>query len=294
MHKLKIQFLSRKDINENAWNHVVRHSPFNRVYATTWFLDAMSDCAWTGIVIGDYDAVFPLLIKKKLFLQYITTPPLCQQLGLFTSNEKNKEIYINAIKKSLQSYLKTELTLHTGSNFKSHCTPKTNHVLHLDEPYEILKKGYNRNTTRNINNAQKAALNIEQSTDVTAFLDFALLHEPSGSISQIYTQLNQLIHHTLLQKNGQIIAMRHEGKAEAMAYFIDDNERIFFLVCASSDKGKEMKLMYVLIDYLIQKYAGTNKIFDFTGSNMPQIARRNLSFGATSEEYYFLKMKFFG
>ncbi len=293
MHKVKIQYLSRKDINENAWNHVVRHSPFNRVYAYTWFLDAMSDWAWTGIVIGNYDAIFPVLIKKKLLLSYITTPPLCQQLGLFMMDEDNTVLYLDTIQKSFKLYLKTEVTLHIGSSLQSHCTIRTNHILPLDAPYEILKKGYNRNTTRNLNTANQVETKIKHIHEVKAFLDFAMDHEPSGSIKHIYTQLHHLISHTLIHRNGYILAVYHAGQPEAMAYYIEDQERIYFLICASTEKGKELKLMYVLIDHLIKTYADTSKIFDFTGSNMPSIARRNLGFGAIAEAYYFLKMKIF-
>jgi hypothetical protein len=293
MHKVKIQYINRIDINENAWNHVVRHSPFNRVYAYTWFLDHMSDQAWSGIVIGDYEAVFPLLIKTKLLLKYITTPPLCQQLGLFMLNDKNSAFYLAEIQKSLKSYLKTELTLHHGSGFANHCVSKTNHILPLNRPYEILKQGYNRNTIRNINAAKKTNVNIVSTIEVHAFLDFVLVHEPSGSVKSIYTQLHHLVSHTLLHGNGHIIEVHQNGKPEAVAYYIEDPERIYFLVCASTDKGKEMKLMYLLIDHLIKTYADTNKVLDFTGSNIPSIARRNLGFGATAEAYYFLKMKIF-
>jgi hypothetical protein len=293
MHKLKIQYLSREDINENAWNHVVRHSPFNRIYAYTWFLDAMSNWAWTGIVIGDYEAVFPVLIKKKLLLPYITTPPLCQQLGLFMMDQQNTALYLDAIQKTLKSYLKTEITLHTGSSFTNHCTIRTNHVLPLDAPYEILQKGYNRNTIRNLNTAKKVDTKTIKFHEVKTFLDFAQDHEPSGSIKHIYTQLHHLISNTLLHENGHILAVYHAGQPVAMAYYIEDQERIYFLVCASTEKGKELKTMYLLIDHLIKTYANTSKIFDFTGSNMPSIARRNLGFGATSETYYFLKMKIF-
>lgn len=293
MHKLKIQYLRREDINENAWNHVVRHSPFNRVYAYSWFLDAMSDCAWTGIVIGDYEAVFPVLIKKKLFIPYVTTPPLCQQLGIYMMDQHNTALYLGDILKSLKSYLKTEVTVHTGSGFPNHCTIRTNHILSLNAPYEILQKGYNRNTIRNLHTAKKADTTIMQLFEVKSFLDFTQEHEPSGSIKHIYTQLHQLISHTLLHRNGHIVAVYHEGRPEAMAYYIEDQERIYFLVCASTEKGKTLKMMYLLIDHLIKTYADTSKIFDFTGSNMPSIARRNLGFGATVEAYYFLKMKIF-
>jgi hypothetical protein len=293
MHKLKLQFVSRKDINENAWNHVVRHSRFSRIYAYTWFLDAMTDKSWTGLVIGEYEAVFPILIKKKLFIPYITTPHLCQQLGLFTVDESNTDSYLKPIQTSLKSYLKTELTLNPGSIFPTLCTTKTNHILPLNESYESLKKDFNRNTIRNITAALKSEAKLIYTQETDIFLDFVYTHEPSRSLNQIYHPLQNLINYTFEVGNGNIIVAFVEESLAAAAFVIEDEERIYFLVCASSEKGKDLKLMYLIIDFLIQKYANTQKIFDFTGSNISSIARRNLGFGAIAEEYYFLKMKVF-
>ena len=63
----KIKFLYNKEINRIQWDDCVLNSVNSKVYALSWYLDIVSD-EWNGLVYGDYELVFPIVIKKKYFL----------------------------------------------------------------------------------------------------------------------------------------------------------------------------------------------------------------------------------
>jgi hypothetical protein len=75
------------------------------------------------------------------------------------------------------------------------------------------------------------------------------------------------------------------GKLMAAGLFIVTLGRCLFLVCASTPEGKENQSMYLLVDHMIGKNAGSGIVFDFSGSNIPGIAYFNAGFGSYTTQY---------
>ncbi len=285
---MTIKLLRRQEIDDDKWNICIDRAEFPSIFAKCWYLDIFTSQHWQGLVCGDYEAVMPLFVKKKWFISYITQPFLCQQGGVFSLNHKSlhtNKLYNEAVKKIYSLNILTRV-LWTGH---SKAIERVNHILDIDSDYETIRSGYNRNTIRNIQYAEKSGiiLDFEHNPDLVA--SFLVAYDQSGYMEQYSKAIRDLIGISLIKQNGFVLKATLGNQINSIAYFIEDNQRLYFLLCASDPIGKASKSMYLLIDNAIKSYAGKKKVFDFTGSLLENIARRNIGFGAKIETYYQLK-----
>ena len=75
----------------------------------------------------------------------------------------------------------------------------------------------------------------------------------------------------------------------AAVYLIKFKNRVTLLVSSSNNEGKEKSAMFLIIDHILQKYAGNHFIFDFEGGNVSGLAQFFSGFGAKSVNYFTLK-----
>lgn len=291
MPAIDIKHLNRDEIDHERWNETIRKSVNTRIYGFTWYLDAITMKSWSGLVIGEYDAVFPLLTKKKLFIPYVTNPYLCQQLGLFSTKPIDEKVHLEYIIKYLRTrFLKSDILVSNDISSNRFALKKTNHILKLNKNYSDLFDQFNRNTQRNIKKGVEKRLELSESYDIQLFVNFLIDNDKSGVLGSIKNNIICLIKSTFEKGNGKILIVKNNDDLQAASYCIEDESRIYFLLCASSPIGTENKAMYLIIDSLIKKYSGSNKVFDFTGSNIKNIARRNEGFGAETEYYFHIKL----
>ncbi|MEM6380888.1 MAG: hypothetical protein AAF705_22135, partial [Bacteroidota bacterium] len=64
---MEVRYLKNQEIDRSRWDNAVRQSPSGLPYAYSWYLDALIDDSWDGLVSGDYDLVMPLPWNRKLF-----------------------------------------------------------------------------------------------------------------------------------------------------------------------------------------------------------------------------------
>ena len=291
MLKCRLKHLKREDIDVKKWDDIIKNAVQSRIYAFSWYLDAMTDGKWSALVIDDYVSVFPILVKNIFFIPYITHPFLCQQLGLFSKHHAIFEEHSKIISKYLTTrFLKTDTTINSTYVSGKNGSCRSNHILHLDLKYAEIYKKYNRNTRRNINKANEANLILNESYDVPAFVELIKLHDESGVAGLIEKNISNLISTSFTKGSGTIIVAKDDEGVHSGAFYIIDDQRVHFLLCASDSIGKEKTAIFLIIDEIIRRYAGYKYIFDFTGSNIENISRRNEGFGAETEKYYHLKL----
>lgn len=285
---MDVRSLERGEIDDEKWDHCIATSAHSNVYGLTWYLDAVTERKWQALVSGDYEIVLPFLKKSKYFIPYITQPFLCQRLGLF---HREKEISAHVIDvfydKMTAKVFKYDVL--TSGNFplKQKHDIKENHIIDLNLSYENLANNYNRNTNRNLAFAKKVeSQDVTYHADTTRQIEFLKDNDPTLLINKNHTKVESLIKSAISLKNGFLISVMENNEIRSAAFFLTFGNRIYFLLCASDPRGKDIKSMYLLIDHVIKSYAEEYKIFDFTGSNIKNIAQRNLGFGASVERYY--------
>jgi hypothetical protein len=76
----------------------------------------------------------------------------------------------------------------------------------------------------------------------------------------------------------------------AAGFFGKDEKRIYYLMGAPSKTGREMKAIHVLVDTVIREYAGSRLIFDFEGSDIPNVYNFYRKFSPFTKYYPHLKI----
>jgi hypothetical protein len=290
LHHGKPLMLRRDQINDILWDNCIKSAINRRIYAYTWYLDAVTDGHWCALVDSeDYQMIFPFYPKRKWGLPYVFSPTQCQQLGVFTQGEINvdqEKMFYDTLRRK---YPIINITgFHDlGKNFNV----STNHVLLLAPGYESISASYNRRTKRNLKSTHQQSYSIESSSDIVEVMDFLRLHHPYTFSKVEERRISALLNHANDINILDIQWLLQGGIKKSLGVGLKDGHRYYYLLQATETNGRKANLGFALIDYLIKSACSEYKIFDFTGSNMPDIAARNLGFGAVEEKYYRFKSK---
>jgi len=80
----------------------------------------------------------------------------------------------------------------------------------------------------------------------------------------------------------------------SVALILHDKQRLYYLVGASDEMGREYQGMPRILDYVINKYAGQGYTLDFEGSEIPGVAKFFQKFGAKNSPYPCFTRRGFG
>ena len=289
-----IKLLHRKEVDTEKWDKVVRLCEGANVYGMSWYLDAVTDANWHGVVINDYEYIMPVYIKKKFFLPYITQPFLCQRCGPYIHPDSKKyaiEELLEAmpgfvLKAAFNLYYPGELNL---LNYT--IIPKTNQYLSLDKDFAEILSGYNRSTRRNLAKSEEYPIEISESEDHQTVFEFLTENDDTGILKRHQISVKKLIEKA--SGNTDIICQsaRMEGKLIGAGFYVLFEGRIYWLMSAVNGQGRASRVMFSMVNRIIEKYSGQDWVFDFCGSSIPNVAQRNSGFGASEEKYYHLVRK---
>lgn len=290
-----IRHLQRKEIDDNKWNACVQQAVNTFPYAYTWYLDFVTD-NWGGLVSGDYEAVFPLVRRSRFFIHYLYQPMFTQQLGVFSKQELSLtelNAFLDAIP---ERYQFIEINVNYKNPVKHPAftvMPRTNIFLELNQPYEKLFAGYNDNSKRNVQKAQKNNLRISENLTATEVIEFYKTNTgikiPELGEYQ-YEHLEELIAELMQRGMGKLIGVHDENEnLFAAGFFIITENKIINLMPSTGEDGKNNGAGFLMIDHLIRGYANSGKTLDFEGSMIPGIARFYKSFGAQEQIYWGLR-----
>ena len=288
----RIDRLSREEIEDKLWNGCVHFSKYGLPYGYTWYLDNICE-EWEGLVLGEYEAVMPLIKGRKLGFDYIYNPIFAQQLGIFATFQLD-DFYLNHFLDQIpDEYKYVEMRLNEGNAVRREdfeIEERVNMHLDLNRPYEQIAEGFNQNLKRNIKKGEKAELKFSSQLKPETFVDFYIEH--TGSRIPEFKErhkhsLMRNVYKAIAYSVGSLYAVRStEGELLAAAFYMFTPSRLIHLSNAVSPKGKETGAMHFLVDRLIHINAYQPKVLDFEGSMIPSIARFYESFGATAVPYW--------
>ncbi|MEI7500158.1 MAG: GNAT family N-acetyltransferase [Bacteroidota bacterium] len=291
-----IHYLKHTGIDKNRWDDCINKSHNRRIYAFSWYLDLVCP-GWEALVEDDYTSVFPLTGKRKWAISYLYQPFFAQQLGIFSPGPIT-EVQLNGFIKAIPSKFRfVEIHLNVKNNFKiteGELTQRLNHELDLAVMHEELKVGYSQNTRRNLRKAQEmeVALGRVIGADELICLFRENYGNREGKLKALhYDTIRKIINHCLALKTGYILgAFSDTGLLSAAAFFLFDQNRVYFLFAASSPEARENGAMFLLIDRFIAENAQKSLILDFEGGNDQNLGRFYKSFGALEVFYPSLRM----
>ncbi len=283
-----IRYLKHKDINKKLWDSGINKAINGLTYAQSWYLDVVSP-GWNALVEGDYNIVMPLPCKKKYFLNYIIQPRFTQQLGVFSEKPVTSDIILQFIKAIPDKYIWRDLNFNSYNEciqLKSF-SQRINYELNLEHTYCDIFKNYNENTKRNIVKAKQNGVKINSQISADEFLRYYSIHTSVNKEDIALEQLKQIVNISAENNAGLIImAINISNEIIAGAFFLKDPKRIIYLTSFSTDTGKELSGMFMIMDKIIGEYSGTPMVFDFEGSMIAGIERFFKGFGAGKSIYY--------
>lgn len=280
-----INYQRRYEINEQRWNALIEKHETGLPYAYTWYLDVVSP-DWSAFVYGDYEAVMPLPVAQKIIFNYVYQPNYCQQLGVFALNKDVQlfEAFYSALKKKFWFYHVQQNRVFPSGNILSGFKEKTNLILSLQPSYAELQQQYSESTKRNVNRGKK--LSLIYSVDEMSTRRFVEVYS-ANTLGVPKTKITELIKTLSTQGMLSLLSVKSEFlEVLAADVVIKTPTRLVHLIPVTTPNGRTQGAMHFLIDQLIQQYAGTDRVLDFEGSSVENIARFYKSFGATEENFF--------
>ncbi len=288
-----IKQFQRDEIDVQKWDKCIRNSPNGRLYAMSYYLDLVCGAGrWIGLVQGDYEAVCPLPVSRKVpLMPRIVLPLYAQQLGIFSPNKSDETTVSEFIKTIPNKYRSIYLQLNDANKLNSisngELKNRDNFVLDLSKNYEEMSTEYSKNLKRNIKKAQKNELTPEE-IDIKRFTHFyiAQTSKETNKKFKLHTFLPALISAVIKKGDGKIWGIQNEDQKILAACLITKfNQRLTYLLARSSQEGKDKGAMHSVIDAVIKENANTPAVLDFEGSEIKSIAGFFQSFGAKNIPY---------
>lgn len=288
----KIQYIAHRNIDVEKWNSCVKNASNSRVYALSWHLDRTAE-TWDALVLGNYQFVMPLPVKKKWGISYLYQPLFCQQLGIFPNptEETARLFYLELTTRfryfNIQINAQNPLVQIPNT---IEFLPRKNYILPLDRSYEAIFNDYSTNTKRNLTKAQKNRLSFISGIGTEEFMLFKTANLPVKLTKTDLEKLKRLTAFGQLQGHGRFYGV-YGPKNELLSavYFCRFKNRLTYMNAVSSEEGKILGAMPFLVDQVIRENAGKNLVLDFEGSMIPGVARFYEGFGASPETYFQLK-----
>jgi hypothetical protein len=287
----RLILFERNRIDDVRWDESIRTAHNGNVYAYSWYLDAISP-NWCALATEDYTAVMPLPFSRKYFIDYVFTPPYCQQLGVFSKHQLGEDVFLAFIESIPLHFRFVDLNLnHANSKFQLNVTSYKNRnlILNLNGTADEIKQLYSTNHKRNIRKCEEAGLVTMESDNVDGVI--AMFESDRGGRLGNYPDKKHIIFRELYRQANErkmakvYLTMMPDGKPVAGAVFFLSHEGACFIFSGNSEEGKAHSAMHGLIHHFIVENAGKYSFLDFEGSNNDSLARFYSGFGASESVY---------
>lgn len=282
-----LSILPASQIDKSSWDACVAADSNSLIYNYSWYLDTMAD-DWLGVVYGAYEGVLPIPIKNKFGVKHVYMPPFIQRFqaaGNFDYNLLANQYHL--IKKW------TSLIMYNcaDSNFLHKVPFKTrpNFILPLSNSYESLVNGYTASCKRNIKKAkQRGCILSIVSFDEVRNCFQAAYGNLAAYKKHHFDRLKCMLENEQLNSYFHLLGVRHvdSGALLYAGLLLDDGNRIYYLLGAPNNAGKEARATTFFIDAMIEKFALQRQYFDFEGSSIPSVASFYKSFNPQEECYF--------
>jgi hypothetical protein len=253
---------------------------------------------------GQLQGSFILFHKQKLGLGYAITAPFAPHIGLHYRQASEKRVsqqgHAKEVHRAISSFLKArkeiliELALSTEEKDSQpyawndfEVMPRHTYLIQLEKPADELLAAMSPERRKNIRKAQGEGLNVSRTENVTRFLGLLMKTVERQNISLDCGILKQLLESKSLSSNRAMYICETGGKDLAASLVVWDNNRSYYLIGgydtdAAHQGAGTLNLWQAIID---AKERG-NSIFDFEGSQLPEVERYFRGFGGELHTFF--------
>ncbi|MEO6730933.1 MAG: hypothetical protein ABIN01_06930 [Ferruginibacter sp.] len=281
-----LQFLSYSQIDKAKWDACIDAAGNGLVYAYSFYLDNMAK-HWDALILNDYEAVMPLTWNKKFDIAYLHTPPFIQQLGIFSKTVLPEDLIRSFVAAVQQRFRFAELFVNFNNG-----TGQPNYVLSLHQSYDLIRQRYKPTLLKSLKHAARFSFNYLEEENISEAVNMSK-NQYGGRLPHIkeqdYRNFEKLCK---VAKNKGGLAIRKvidENNATlAIVLLLKDKRRLYNIISAVTQKGRQCEANYYLYDKLIMEFAGQQMVLDFEGSSIEGIASFYQKFGTHIEPYFLL------
>ncbi len=268
----KIQIVSRKKLQEDKYLQLLDRTTDASYYNDLLYLDQLAEnCDF--LIVNDYQAVLPLPYTVRLFSKCLTNPVFSRCVDWLGEKVENTEELFPMLKKK---YARAQLNI--GNITSENVGFETKYFQIIEKEEELI---FNSQCKRNLKKLSGLSYVIESVTlsSVLPDINHMLTFKVGGFRDLELQKFNRLLK-KIERVNLRVRTLNFEGEVLAMALYCDWKDRVYYLKGATTEKGKPFAAMQTLLLDEIEKTLNKGKVFSFEGSNVPNVARFNYSFGA--------------
>jgi Acetyltransferase (GNAT) domain len=294
---LSIVYLTYQQIDKQKWDACIRGSLNRLIYARSFYLDHMAE-HWDALVLNDYEAVMPLIWKKKWGISYLYQPAFLQQGGIFYRNEIADSILQSFVDNAFAHFKFAEITLNytnkPAARKNASTIQRNNFLLSLVPAYEDIYKSFSGGTIKNIKRAANRDLKYQYQGDYLPILKlYKQLYGDRlpGFVQTDYRNFSRICK-LLAGQNNLVVRTVTNNQNEIIAGLIIliDNNRLYNMVSCVTPEGRKEEANYFLYNGLIKEFSKSQYLLDFEGSDIKGIADFYKGFAPYNEPYPFIKM----
>lgn len=294
---MNIEYIRYKNIDKTKWDTCIKNAVNGLIYARSFYLDNTAE-NWDALVLNDYEAVMPLIWKKKWGIKYLYQPAFVQQGGIFFCKPL-PDTAVSAFVKTLTTHFNfAEITLnYANTNFNTVAgiqkTERTNYLLSLNKPYKEIFKNYHPNFTKSLRRIQKFNLHYAASNDFTGVIalykNLYLKKLPSVKEKDI-TGFKNIC--AKLSTEGNLIIRQVYSAGDALlsvVLLLKDEGRLYNIISCITKEGKKNEANYFLYDKVLAEFCEHDLLLDMEGSDRKGIADFYKKLNPVNEPYPFIK-----
>ncbi len=288
---INISYLPHNVINKKKWDDTIEKACNSLLYAKAVYLDYMSP-GWDAIILGDYEAVFPVTWRRKWGVKYVCQPAFCQQLGLFYKNPAHARFSSLFQQEITSRFVLAEIFLNYQNSDAIYHLVHNNFLFLLNKKYDELYLQYAPGFTKSLRRIKK--FNFIYSDDASADEVIDLYKKNYGSKINVrnkdYEAFKKLT--ACLLQNRQAFVRKvtlPDNTLLAISLFLKDDHRIYNMISVTLPEGRRLEANYFLYDRLVYEFAYSKRVLDLEGSDLPGVAAFYQKFSPVNEPYFFWK-----
>lgn len=265
-----IRRIKYPDIDFIKYAECVENSAQRKYTATSLFLDVITGKNWQLLVWEDYKAVMPFYTIKKMGIEFVVTPFLCQQLGVF-SREDRPQINDAFLQYLSRNFNVKSYAFNDRNQFSDKMNTRKNYIL-FSEDYETVYKRYSPTRRKRI----KQNPDIKRESFVSEDVDFTVAEAFIRQNSKGYGDKEQVqkvigIYKALYKaKKLHLYGFFYRDSLINLITAYEESKTIALLGTFNDASFVKLNGASVLNDEIIKRFVG-HKDIDFEGSEVPSI-----------------------
>ena len=291
----KIKYYRHHQIDQEKWDKTIDASYNGMVYAYTFFLNSMAGKRWDALILGDYEAVFPLVYGRKFGMRYLYQPFFCQQLGLFSKTRITQDQMEQFIKAIPRKFVYWDFHLNYENDFFNpliNFVNRTSFTIDLHQDYVSIYDKFNSDAKKNLAKSAIIGYNIVSQDPVNIAADcfFEAYGHWYPNVPSLKKKITQCAH-TAIQLNKGFTRSIYgkDGQLWCSGFFFMAKNRIHYAMAAPTEEGKKYGATHILIDEVLKEFSNRLMVFDFEGSDLKSVAYFYAKFGSVKQHYLEIK-----